>query len=58
MNLFYRPITSGNMLPGKIIKDSILNVYKNIHSDINSEDLIEKIEGEDFKDIYIYILNY
>lgn len=53
MNLFYLSITNDSTLSGEIIKNSILNVYKNIHSDINPKVLIERIEKEKFNDIYL-----
>ncbi len=53
MNLFYRRITNDKILPGKIVKDSILNVYKNIHSDLNPKGLINEIEEESYQDIVI-----
>jgi len=53
MNLFYRPITNDKILPGKIVKDSILNVYKNIHSDLNPIDLINTMQDENYEDFVI-----
>jgi len=53
MNLFYQPITNDKILPGKIVKDSILNVYKNIHSDIDPKELINEIEEESYEDIVV-----
>lgn len=55
MNLFYRPISNDKILPGKIIKESILNVYENIHSDLKPESLINEVKQENYEDINIQI---